>query len=223
MVLITVASNYYRAVFKYIDPLTGSAKLDMSDFWEGDVRSFFDGLSLPKPSSFPTAVEVQAEAHLLSKEIFLNWITLHKVLERHEERLRKRWTKRTQDQRKQILLNAWPKMSLHTDQITMRFVKNSPNSEWPEASLMMLVYDRISILKIWLNGSQCFSSSTSVAGTSRTYLLISITTTHISARWLVCTVLLFLISTLYSSMSRLHRRPTAGLSHRIMTTKHLNY
>jgi hypothetical protein len=69
------------------------------------------GSNLPRPKSFPTAKKVRQEARDRSENIFTDWTTLHKILERHEEVFRKRWMKKTMEQRKRILLAAWPNMS----------------------------------------------------------------------------------------------------------------
>ncbi|MCJ1236686.1 hypothetical protein MMC14_004668 [Varicellaria rhodocarpa] len=88
----------------------------MSDFWSefrNNPQRFMADLmpGLPQPGSFPTASEVRREAREFSKQIFADWTILNKVLERYEEVLRKRWTKKTQEQRKKILLEAWPNLS----------------------------------------------------------------------------------------------------------------
>ena len=78
-----------------------------------DPRNFFDSLppGLPRPSSFPTAAKVKQEAKTLSKKIFATWNILHSILDRHEGLIRRRWKKKSQGQRKKILLAAWPNMS----------------------------------------------------------------------------------------------------------------
>ena len=43
--------------------------------------------------------------------IFANWERLHTILQRYEDVLRKRWMKKTQEQRRNVLLTAWPHMS----------------------------------------------------------------------------------------------------------------
>ena len=76
-------------------------------------QSFFDSLgpNLPRPPSFPTANKVRKEARERSEKIFADWTTLHRILERHEQLIRKRWMKKTRDQRKKVLATAWPNMS----------------------------------------------------------------------------------------------------------------
>ncbi|MCJ1352732.1 MAG: hypothetical protein MMC33_002716 [Icmadophila ericetorum] len=80
-----------------------------------DPRNFFDALGpgFPKPSSYPSPAKVRREAKTLSQEIFATWDTLHAILERHEEVIRRRWGKKSQEQRKKVLLTAWPNMAPH--------------------------------------------------------------------------------------------------------------
>lgn len=42
--------------------------------------------------------------------LFDNYETLQKILDRFEDLIRKRWMKKTQEQRKKLLLDAWPQM-----------------------------------------------------------------------------------------------------------------
>ncbi|RHZ45742.1 uncharacterized protein CDV56_100498, partial [Aspergillus thermomutatus] len=75
--------------------------------------SFFDTLNpnLPKPTSYPTADEVRQESRQRASKILSDWETLNKIIERHEERIQKRWRQKTKTKRHQILLSAWPNMS----------------------------------------------------------------------------------------------------------------
>lgn len=85
----------------------------MASFYDDlmrDPASFFSQLNLPQPSSFPTFKTIARQAHDHSTKIFSEWTTLNKILERHEELLRKRWKKKTQEQRRKLLLEAWPNM-----------------------------------------------------------------------------------------------------------------
>ena len=85
------------------------ANLSSSDLY---TYSFFDALGpgLPRPSSFPSAAEVRREASDLTQKIFDSYNTLNQILARHEETSRKRWTKRTKDARKKVLLTVRPNM-----------------------------------------------------------------------------------------------------------------
>ncbi|EON69971.1 hypothetical protein W97_09236 [Coniosporium apollinis CBS 100218] len=72
--------------------------------------TFMASIGMPMPS-FPTPAQVEREARSRAGKIFEDWTTLNALLERYEEVLRKRWAKKTKEQRKKILLTAWPNMS----------------------------------------------------------------------------------------------------------------
>lgn len=80
-----------------------------------DTRGKFEWMSARYPSilvpEFPAACEVKREATERVNRIFTQWDKLHSILMQYEDVLRKRWIKKTQDQRKQVLLNAWPCMA----------------------------------------------------------------------------------------------------------------
>ncbi|KAL9097124.1 MAG: hypothetical protein Q9165_000550 [Trypethelium subeluteriae] len=59
-----------------------------------------------------TATEVRSKSKTLSLSIFNSWNSLKATFERHEATIRKRWLRRTREQRKKILLAAWPDMSI---------------------------------------------------------------------------------------------------------------
>lgn len=73
------------------------------------------------PPTFPKSIggfisevmspaNVRREPTARSDKISITYETLHKILQRHETLIRKRWTKRTRRQRLKILLSAWPNM-----------------------------------------------------------------------------------------------------------------
>jgi len=57
-----------------------------------------------------TAGEVQCEAKSYSTKIFDSFYRLSSILQRHEEVIQKRWTKKNTNQRLKILRTAWPDM-----------------------------------------------------------------------------------------------------------------
>ncbi|OCK75654.1 hypothetical protein K432DRAFT_308042 [Lepidopterella palustris CBS 459.81] len=59
----------------------------------------------------PTREEVEKAAKELSEKVFQHWNALKNILDRYEAVIRKRWIKKSQEQRKIILLEAWPDMS----------------------------------------------------------------------------------------------------------------
>lgn len=65
---------------------------------------------LPMPSSFPSPEEVAAKARNFPKQLFADYDTLRMIVERHEATIRKRWSKKSNVQKKNILLEAWPDM-----------------------------------------------------------------------------------------------------------------
>ncbi|KAJ3535329.1 hypothetical protein NM208_g7175 [Fusarium decemcellulare] len=83
------------------------------------------GAGGPMPAC-PSPAEVRQEATQRSRNIFASYETLNKILERHEETIRKRWTKKTRKQRLQILLKAWPDMPSPHRPDFEAFVKESP-------------------------------------------------------------------------------------------------
>ncbi|KAJ5725632.1 uncharacterized protein N7483_006989 [Penicillium malachiteum] len=71
------------------------------------------GRGLPMPK-FKSSTEVRQEASSRVEKIFINYKTLHEIVTRHEDPIRKRWSKKTRAQRLKILLSAWPNMpSMH--------------------------------------------------------------------------------------------------------------
>lgn len=68
------------------------------------------GLDRPIPLTPPVNEQIK-EAKRLSYLIFKDWVTLNTILKRYEGTIRKRWLKKTRDQRSEILLTAWPNMS----------------------------------------------------------------------------------------------------------------
>jgi hypothetical protein len=58
-----------------------------------------------------TPEEAAHEAEDRSTKLFEHWTSLQNILNRFEAILRKRWMKKSQEQRKKILLDAWPNMS----------------------------------------------------------------------------------------------------------------
>jgi hypothetical protein len=55
---------------------------------------------------------MEQESMKRSAQIFHHWAQLNSILQRYEDILRKRWIKKSKEQRKNLLLAAWPNMSL---------------------------------------------------------------------------------------------------------------
>jgi len=81
------------------------------DIMESFAAADFSALGLPMPSSMPTREEAQREARERSADVLSSWNTLQQILERHEEVIRKRWTKKTKVQRGKIISGLWPNMA----------------------------------------------------------------------------------------------------------------
>ncbi|KAF2241913.1 hypothetical protein BU26DRAFT_161863 [Trematosphaeria pertusa] len=87
----------------------------------GGLRESSQALGMPFPSlggmesilGVPriSVEEATNKANRWRSSLFDSVERLRRILERHEDTIRKRWTKKTQQQRKAILLNAWPNMA----------------------------------------------------------------------------------------------------------------
>ncbi|KAI9046000.1 uncharacterized protein KD926_005945 [Aspergillus affinis] len=79
--------------------------------WD-DPSSFFEkmNLNLPKPLSYPCAEEGRKESRERSSKVLSTWQTLSKIIDRHEDRIQKRWRQKSQPKRRQVLLSVWPDM-----------------------------------------------------------------------------------------------------------------
>ncbi|MCJ1283552.1 hypothetical protein MMC26_002882 [Xylographa opegraphella] len=93
--------------------MPSSRNQEPPSFWD-NPQNFFSSIGdhLPQPSSFPSAAVAKREAQAYSRDIFASCETLHAILDRYEGLIRRRWSKKSQDQRKKVLLGAWPRMSL---------------------------------------------------------------------------------------------------------------
>ncbi|KAG0199117.1 hypothetical protein BGX28_007544 [Mortierella sp. GBA30] len=102
-----------------------------------DPNTFFDSIPLPRPSSFPTPAEVRNQARKRVTNIFKDWELLNRIVLRHEATIQKRWMKKSREQRKTILLAAWPDMSVsHRPDMDAFFrEKSRTNTAFREAYL----------------------------------------------------------------------------------------
>lgn len=81
-----------------------------------DPKAMFEMMGMGTPGGLPmpsflTAPNVRSRSRVLSSSIFDSWNTLHVIIEHHEETIRKRWLKKTREQRKRILNAVWPGMA----------------------------------------------------------------------------------------------------------------
>ena len=59
---------------------------------------------------FPVVAAFKA-SDALGKAVYSNWRSLNAIVVRHEAEIRKRWTKKTIEKRRKVLLSAWPNMT----------------------------------------------------------------------------------------------------------------
>src|SRR6266550_1194138 len=124
--------------------------------WD-DPRSFFEVMGTPMPSSFPTPEQVRNEALSRARSIFSDWTLLNRIIERYEAVIQKRWLKKTREQRKTVLLAAWPNMSPTHRPDFNAFTKDKPGRQpmskvpymWPHINLEDLLKPKL--LPIFLN------------------------------------------------------------------------
>ena len=74
-------------------------------------KNVYPGSPFP-PSPEPTAAEVRQQPKYGSQSVLEHWDTLRKIVERHAETLEKHWMKKTRKKQKDLLLQAWPNMTV---------------------------------------------------------------------------------------------------------------
>jgi hypothetical protein len=82
--------------------------------YQSNPTSFMDAkseLGFPTPSSLPNLDKVISDARDLSPSLFKSFNLLREILDRHEATIQKRWLKKTNEQRRKILLHAWPNLA----------------------------------------------------------------------------------------------------------------
>ncbi|OBS25860.1 hypothetical protein FPOA_06394 [Fusarium poae] len=87
-----------RTVPTYLGTVTQVIHEIIPRLWKDDIPEF------------PSPEKVKKEATEKSRIVFAYWAFLNLILERHEATIQKRWTKKTRQQRLQILLALWPNM-----------------------------------------------------------------------------------------------------------------
>lgn len=85
------------------------------DSFYRDPETMFRAMGAGQPGGLPmpkltTAADVRRRTKLYVSEIFDCLSFVRKVLERHEETIYKRWSKKTRNQRCRLLMAAWPNM-----------------------------------------------------------------------------------------------------------------
>ena len=157
--------EYGRRVYDEI--MNNSAYDNQNDelddaFRSGDPKALLELMGAgrpggaPMPPSFPSPKEVRIEARDLSKLVLDQWQMLNGIITRHENTIRKRWTKKTKEQRRKILLSAWPNMSTSHRPDLADFFKSGPRSQskdpdlapykWPSINLEDLSTSKLLLL-----------------------------------------------------------------------------
>lgn len=121
--------------------------------WD-DPRSFFEVLGVQMPSSFPTPEQVRREALPRARNIFSDWRFLRRIVERYEAVIQKRWLKKTREQRKTILLTAWPNMPVTHRPDFEAFTRDKPGQPpasrdpylWPHINLDDLLKPKLFLI-----------------------------------------------------------------------------
>ncbi|KAI1447037.1 hypothetical protein F5Y02DRAFT_50465 [Annulohypoxylon stygium] len=75
------------------------------------------------PPPLLSPAEVRREAHEKSGKILANYRLLEEILKRHEDKIQKRWEKKSRAQRLNILLNSWPDMPISHRPDVASFIK----------------------------------------------------------------------------------------------------
>jgi hypothetical protein len=88
---------------RYVDKTNGQRK-ELSI----DLFQYLNHTNTPIRTK--TINEVAVEAHKRAYKVFDHWAMLHAILLEHENTIRTRWIKKTHEQRKRVLLAAWPEM-----------------------------------------------------------------------------------------------------------------
>jgi hypothetical protein len=99
-------AEHYCATWRWVSPhqepkscCVGSGDSFSKHYW-GPVNA-------PNPEITDELVQkTQAKAQFMSSELFASWTRLHVVFGRHEEMIKKRWSKKNRTQRRKLLVNA---------------------------------------------------------------------------------------------------------------------
>jgi hypothetical protein len=117
------------------------------------VDNLLDGF--PLPSSFPSAQEVRDEAYQYATQIFEDQDTLQRILDRQEEAIRRRWSKKSKSQKIKILLEAWPNMAVQHRPDIEAWRRHSKLKEpymWPSFNLEDLTKSRNLLILLHARG-----------------------------------------------------------------------
>lgn len=106
-----LALEVFLRRFQQHDPELEYPKLDDAEFdLAGYLRKVDTAMTTERSEFHKTVPRVQQEAPILVRGIFSDWERLTTIADTHSHSINKRWTKRTVEKRKTLLLEAWPGM-----------------------------------------------------------------------------------------------------------------
>lgn len=122
-----------------------------------DMSELFQNLppNLPMPGSFPSPDEVRRDAQHLATQLYKDYESLGKIVERHEETIRTRWSKKSVPQKKKLLLEAWPNMSTRHRPDVEAWRQRAASREaylWPYINLEDLAHRNTMLLLLHFRG-----------------------------------------------------------------------
>ncbi|KAF9560858.1 hypothetical protein EC968_005975 [Mortierella alpina] len=145
---------------------------------------------LPQPAGFPTPAEVRRESRQRVTQIFKDWNLLNHIVQRHEATIQKRWLKKTREQRKSVLLRAWPNMAdTHRPDLEAFFKESNGNTRtidraaylWPHINQEDLLKPKL--LLIFLN-SRARNFPSAFAGADHQSFRFATTSSRVPAAFL---------------------------------------
>ncbi|KAG9319932.1 hypothetical protein KVV02_005532 [Mortierella alpina] len=157
---------------------------------QDDIQAFFGSKAdqLPQPAGFPTPAEVRRESRQRVTKIFQDWNLLNHIVQRHEATIQKRWLKKTREQRKSILLRAWPNMSAsHRPDLEALFKEGNAKTKardaymWPNINQEDLLKPKL--LLIFLN-SRARNFPSAFAGADHESFRFATTSSKVPAAFL---------------------------------------
>ncbi|CAD0037154.1 unnamed protein product [Aureobasidium pullulans] len=119
-----------------------------------DVQSLQGSLPTLEPSSeTPSPLDkVTHSSRALTDRLFADWHELNTIVQSHEHLIRKRWRKKTRDQKKAVLEEAWghdlsdshrPDLTLYMDDSNQESPQSLDAYKWPSINLEDLLQPRI--------------------------------------------------------------------------------
>lgn len=133
---VTMDLAYGRRVMDEImnNPAYGPSESDDEDVDTSDPLCWLKRAGLGTPGALPlpqvlSPHEVRSQSLSISQEILDLWGKLHSIVANWEATMQKRWLKKNKEQRKKILLGAWPGMpTIHRPDFDAFKKKSMPTS-----------------------------------------------------------------------------------------------